>query len=48
MLCVFMNRKVSVVFYRNCFRKKKGSHVLCKSGRLKELVQDRHAVTTDH
>jgi len=56
-IVVYINGKVSAVFYRNCFPKIKdfsrlgpstGSHVHRKSGSVKEMVQDKHVVTTHH
>ena len=55
-LCAYVNRKLSVVVNRNCFPKMKdlkvmppsGSHVQRISGRIEEMVQDRHTVTTHH
>ena len=56
-LCVYMNGKLSVVCNRNCFPKLKdfsrlgpprGSRVHRKSGGVKEMVQNRHIVTTYH
>ena len=48
----YMDGKVSMVFNRNCFpkilfkvRHPTGGHEHCKSGIIKETVQDRHAVT---
>ena len=53
-----MDGKVSMIFNRNCFPKLKDfarlgdlqacSHVHRKSGSMKEMVQDRHVVTTHH
>jgi len=57
MLCVYMNGKVFVIFNPNCFPKtadfsrlgpSTGSHVHHKSGSVKEVVHDRHVVTTYH
>jgi len=48
---------VYVVCNRNCFVKTKyvsrlepptSIHIHCKSGSIKEMVQDRHVVTTHH
>jgi len=53
-----VSMKVSMVFNRNYFPKMKDfsrlgdlqacSHIHRKSGSIKELVQDRHVVTTHH
>ena len=53
---MYVDGKVSVVFNRNCFpnerllkvRHPTGSHVLRKSSSIKEMVQDKHVVTTHH
>jgi len=53
-----MDGKVSMVFNRNCFffknerlfkvRRFTCGHVHRKSGSVKEMLQDRHVVTTQH
>jgi len=50
-----MDGKVSMFFNRNCFpkilymvRRSTGGHGHRKNGSIKEIVQDRHVVTTQH